>query len=131
MIAVRSHVYAPTIHKRLFENLRNLKNRQAKSEINGMLRHRDSQSVSQIKFPETHEYAPNSNPIKGLYQRVWPYLQSMLIPESILFISLNCIFKKWQNRHTNTLVLRFSQFLHFNVRSTFLKLSDEGIIGVH
>lgn len=64
MIAIRSHVYAPTIHKRLFENLRNLKNRQAKSEINGMLRHRDSQSVSQIKFPETHEYAPNSNPIR-------------------------------------------------------------------
>lgn len=64
MIAVRSHVYAPTIHKRLFENLRNLKNRQAKSEINGMLRHRDSPSISQIKYPETNENAPNSNPIR-------------------------------------------------------------------
>ena len=69
-------------------------------------------SISQILFPETGCHAKTRLPDQRLWQPARPYL--LIInrhTRSILPILPSPIFKKWQNRHTNTLIPRFSRIM--------------------
>ena len=69
-------------------------------------------SISQILFPETGCHAKTRLPDQRLWQPARPYL--LIInrhTRSILPILSSPIFKKWQNRHTNTLIPRFSRIM--------------------
>ena len=88
---------------------RNSKNRAAKPETNGTFVSA-SPSIFQILFPETGCHAKTRLPDQRLWQPARPYLLTInRHTRNILPILPSPIFKKWQNRHTNTLTPRFSR----------------------
>ena len=93
---------------------RNSKNRWEKPETNGTRGPFVSalHSIFQILFPETGCHAKTRLPDRRLWQPARPYL--LIInrhTRSILPILPSPIFKKWQNRHSNTFIPRFSHIM--------------------
>ena len=93
---------------------RNSKNRWAKPETNGIIVHLSQLFPRFIKFYFLKQVVTRKTrlPDQRLWQPARPYL--LIInrhARSILPILPNPIFKKWQNRHTNTLIPRFSRII--------------------